>query len=115
MRRARIRTTHASADAAAIVAGAVEPDNTDSMTTHVDGDRVVTTVERETTGGLHSTVDDYVVNLTVADRLVEGDTDRDEPDGPADDPTADSDTPERTDPTDNTRDTRDSRQHDTQP
>ena len=139
MRRARIRTTHASAEAAAVVAGAVEPDNTDSMATRVDGDRVVTTVERETTGGLHSTVDDYVVNLTVADRLVGGDTDRhdignggrnadetrdgddfedddrDEPDGPADDPTADTDTPERTDPTDNTRDTRDSRQHDTQP
>jgi hypothetical protein len=33
---------------------------------------VATTIERDTTGGLHSSVDDYVVNLTVADRLVAG-------------------------------------------
>ncbi|WP_380677241.1 KEOPS complex subunit Pcc1 [Salinigranum sp. GCM10025319] len=132
MRRARIRTTHASAEAAAVVAGAVEPDNTDSMTTRTDDATVVTTVERETTGGLHSTVDDYVVNLTVADRLVKsstaaiatddggdgdrdcGDDDRDcdEPGSPADDTAADTETPERTDPTDNTRD---SDTHDTQP
>jgi hypothetical protein len=69
MRRARIRTTLATYEVAAVVAGAVEPDNTDSMTTAVDGTRVVTTVERDTTGGLHSSVDDYVVNLAVADRL----------------------------------------------
>jgi hypothetical protein len=68
-RRARIRTTHASPEAAAVVAGAVEPDNTASMTTDVDGARVVTTVVRETTGGLASSVDDFVVNLAVADRL----------------------------------------------
>ena len=66
MRRARIRTTH---DAATLVASALEPDNTDAMTTRVEGDAVVTTIDRETTGGLHASVDDYVVNLTVADRL----------------------------------------------
>lgn len=68
-RHARIRTTHASPETAAVVAGAVRPDNTDSMTTRVDGSTVVTTIDRETTGGLHSSVDDYVVNLTVANRL----------------------------------------------
>jgi hypothetical protein len=36
------------------------------MTTTVEGDAVVTRIERETTGGLRSTVDDYVVNLDVA-------------------------------------------------
>ena len=69
MRRARIRTTHATPEAATIVAGALEPDNPDSMATRVDGETVVTTIERDTTGGLHSSVDDYVVNLAVADRL----------------------------------------------
>lgn len=69
MRRATVRTTHATTATAEIVAGAIEPDNTDSMMTRVDGSVVETTIERETTGGLHSSVDDYVVNLTVATRL----------------------------------------------
>ncbi|WP_255169964.1 KEOPS complex subunit Pcc1 [Natrononativus amylolyticus] len=70
MRRATIRTTHADP---ATVAAATEPDNTDEMTTAVDADEdaVVTRIERETTGGLHSTVDDYVVNLEVAAEVVQ--------------------------------------------
>ncbi|AAG19254.1 hypothetical protein VNG_0788H [Halobacterium salinarum NRC-1] len=38
------------------------------MTTTVDdtGDTVVTRIERADTAGMQSTVDDYVVNLTVA-------------------------------------------------
>jgi hypothetical protein len=75
VRRARIRTTHATPEAAAVVAAALEPDNTDSMVTHVDDETVVTTIERDATGGLHSSVDDYLVNLGVADRL--GGTDGD--------------------------------------
>jgi hypothetical protein len=67
-RRATVRTAH---DAPAVVAAALRPDNTDEMATEVDGDRVVTTVERPTTGGLQSTVDDYVVNLTVAERVAQ--------------------------------------------
>lgn len=67
MARARVRTTHAAAET---VAAAVTPDNTDSMTTRVEGDAVVTTVERERTGGLQSSVDDYVVNVTVAETVV---------------------------------------------
>ena len=65
-RRARIRTEH---DAAAVIAAAVRPDNTESIRTRVEGDTVVTRVARETTGGLQATVDDYVVNLTVAETV----------------------------------------------
>jgi len=75
MRRARITTTHDEETVAARVAAAVAPDNTDEVATRADGPRVVTTVERETTGGLRSTVDDYVVNLTVARRLSGDSTD----------------------------------------
>ncbi|MFB6171353.1 MAG: KEOPS complex subunit Pcc1 [Haloarculaceae archaeon] len=68
MRRATIRTTH---DRPGVVAAALRPDNTAEMTTEVAGDRVVTTIERETASGLRSTVDDYVVNLTVAAQLAD--------------------------------------------
>ncbi|MFU8866769.1 KEOPS complex subunit Pcc1 [Natronococcus sp.] len=68
-RRATIRTTH---DDPALIARSIAPDNTDEMETTVDDDApssddaVVTRIERETTSGLQSTVDDYVVNLAVA-------------------------------------------------
>jgi hypothetical protein len=67
-RTARLWTTHADAET---VAAALRPDNTDSMEVAVEGDQLVTTVSRETTGGLQSTVDDTVVNLTVADAIVD--------------------------------------------
>jgi hypothetical protein len=73
MRRAQITTTHDDPPAARRVAAALRPDNTPEVDTSVDGARVVTTIERETTGGLHATVDDYVVNCTVATRLTTGD------------------------------------------
>jgi hypothetical protein len=66
MRRARITTTDADSATAAAVTDAVRPDDTASMDTTTEDERIVTTIERETTGGLHATVDDYVVNLTVA-------------------------------------------------
>ncbi|MDQ2049211.1 KEOPS complex subunit Pcc1 [Natronolimnohabitans sp. A-GB9] len=76
-RRATIRTSH---EDPRLVARALSPDNTDEMETVVedenqrpssdrtqgDDGEVVTRIERETTSGLHSTVDDYVVNLEVA-------------------------------------------------
>lgn len=65
-KRAEIRTTH---DDPEVIARALRPDNTPEIDTHVRGDRVVTTVERETTGGLRTTVDDYVVNLAVASEV----------------------------------------------
>ena len=71
MRRARLETEH---EHARLVADPVIPDNTDSMTTTVEGDSIVTVVERETTGGLQATVDDYVVNLTVAETVADNAT-----------------------------------------
>ncbi|MEF8856468.1 MAG: KEOPS complex subunit Pcc1 [Haloplanus sp.] len=68
MKRARVETTH---DDAATVAAALRPDNTPSMSMVVRDDVVRTTIERETAGGLQSTVDDYVVNLTVAAAVTE--------------------------------------------
>ena len=67
-RTATVRTEHADA---AAVAAALGPDETDSMRTRVDGDVVACAVERPTTGGLQSTLDDHLVNLRVADRVIE--------------------------------------------
>lgn len=64
MKRAvTVRTTH---DYPEIIAQAIRPDNTTEMETTVDGSVVQTRIERETTSGLHSNVDDYVVNVDVA-------------------------------------------------
>jgi len=65
--RACVRTTH---DDPETVAAALAPDNTDEMETRIDGSTVVTTIERETTGGLTRTADDYISNLTVAQRIL---------------------------------------------
>ncbi|MFB6121594.1 MAG: KEOPS complex subunit Pcc1 [Halobacteriaceae archaeon] len=62
----RTATVRTPVDAPETVARAVRPDNTEEMTTRVDDGAVVTDVERPDTGGLRSTVDDYVVNLTTA-------------------------------------------------
>lgn len=70
MKRATIRTRH---DEPEIVAAAIAPDNTPQMATRVEDGSVVTTIERANTGGLQSTVDDYVVNLSVADRILDAD------------------------------------------
>ena len=69
-RRAELETAHADPAAAAVVAQAVRPDNTDAMTTETSGEVVRTTIERETTGGLNSSVDDYVVNVDVATKII---------------------------------------------
>jgi hypothetical protein len=67
--RATIRTRHDRPD---VIAAALSPDNTDEMSTRVeDGDAVVTTIERDTAGGLRTTADDYVANLTVAQRITD--------------------------------------------
>ena len=70
MKRATIRTRH---DSPEIIATAITPDNTPEMDTRIEDDSVVTTIERTTTGGLQSTVDDYVVNLSVADKILDAD------------------------------------------
>jgi hypothetical protein len=63
MNRATITTVH---EDAATVAAALRPDNTDEMTTESTDGHVETRIARETTAGLQSTVDDYLVNLQVA-------------------------------------------------
>ena len=64
MRRATIRTLH---DDPAAVARAVRPDNTEDMRTRVRNGTLETRIDRESTGGLHTSVDDYLVNLLVAE------------------------------------------------
>lgn len=53
------------------VAHAIRPDDTDEMDTRVEDGAVVTRIERDDAGGLRSTLDDYVVNLTVATEVVQ--------------------------------------------
>ncbi|WP_135826960.1 KEOPS complex subunit Pcc1 [Halorussus ruber] len=67
-RSATIRT---DVEEAEILAASVRPDNTPQIDTRVEDGAVVTAIERETTGGLRTTVDDYVVNLSVAQRVVQ--------------------------------------------
>jgi hypothetical protein len=72
----RSATVRTELDDADIVAASVRPDNTPEIDTRVERDAdgvgtVVTTVERETTGGLRTTVDDYVVNLAVARQVAQ--------------------------------------------
>lgn len=61
--RATIRTRHDESEA---IARAITPDNTAEMETAVEGSEIRTRIERGSTAGLRSTVDDYVVNLAVA-------------------------------------------------
>ena len=69
-RTATVETRHDDAAAAATVAAALSPDNTPEIRTDADGDVVRTRIERETTGGLHASTDDYLVNVAVADAVV---------------------------------------------
>lgn len=68
MRRATIRTELPDAER---IAAAVVPDNTPEIDTSVVDGTIVTHIERETTGGLRTTIDDYVVNLSVATQVVQ--------------------------------------------
>jgi hypothetical protein len=68
MKRATIRTSH---DRPELVAAALVPDNTDEMSTRVTDSAVETTIERDSTGGLRTTADDYVTNLTVAQQIID--------------------------------------------
>jgi len=66
-RTAVVETSHADP---ALVASAVAPDNTEDVGTTVAADGAVRTrIRRPTTGGLAATLDDYLVNLTVAETV----------------------------------------------
>lgn len=69
-RTALVETTHADAAAAATIAAAISPDNTDDIRTTAEGTAVVTRISRSTTGGFLASVDDYLVNLDVATDVV---------------------------------------------
>ena len=68
---ATVTMSYATPTRAERVARAVAPDNTASMTTQVESATVTTEIDRDTTGGLQSTVDDYVVNLGVAEGVLD--------------------------------------------
>lgn len=67
----RTATVRTDVDDPDLVASAVRPDNTEEMETQVADGVVVTRIGRNDTGGLQSTVDDYVVNLTVATEVAQ--------------------------------------------
>lgn len=67
-RRAIIRTEWDD-ERATVIADALCPDNTAEMKTTVTDATIETVIERTTTGGLRTTADDYVTNLTVAAQL----------------------------------------------
>ena len=68
---ATVTTDYATSTRAERIARPVAPDNTASMTTQVAAATVRTEIDRDTTGGLQSTVDDYVVNLGIAERVLD--------------------------------------------
>jgi uncharacterized FlgJ-related protein len=62
--RGRITTGHGNA---ACVASALAPDNLRSMTTTADGDRVNTAIEGTQLRSVIASVDDYLMNLAIAE------------------------------------------------
>lgn len=61
-----ITTTHPHA---ACVAGAIRPDNLSSMTTGAENGRVVTRVRGHQLRSVIASVDDYLMNLTIAEEI----------------------------------------------
>lgn len=59
-----ITTVHENAGC---VAAALVPDNLRSMSTHADGERVITTITGTNLRSVIASVDDYLMNLAVAD------------------------------------------------
>ena len=62
--KGRITTVHGNA---ACVASALAPDNLRSMTTTSDGDRVNTAIEGTQLRSVIASVDDYLMNLAIAE------------------------------------------------
>ena len=66
MIRGEIRTRHSHAGC---VAPALLPDNLQSMHTREEGDLVVTTIEGTSLRSVIASVDDYLMNLAVAEEM----------------------------------------------
>lgn len=62
------RTEHGDAEA---VARVIRPDNTEEIDTSVEGDVLVTRIERGSLGSVRTTMDDYLRNLSVAVEVFE--------------------------------------------
>lgn len=62
--KGRITTVHGNADC---VASALAPDNLRSMTTTSEGDRVHTAIEGTQLRSVIASVDDYLMNLAIAE------------------------------------------------
>jgi hypothetical protein len=62
--KGRIITVHGNPDC---VASALAPDNLRSMTTRADGDKVVTAIEGTQLRSVIASVDDYLMNLAIAE------------------------------------------------
>jgi uncharacterized FlgJ-related protein len=62
--KGRITSVHGNADC---VASALAPDNLRSMTTTADGDRVITAIEGTQLRSVIASVDDYLMNLAIAE------------------------------------------------
>jgi uncharacterized FlgJ-related protein len=62
--KGRITTVHGNAD---FVASSLAPDNLRSMTTTSDGDRVNTAIEGTQLRSVIASVDDYLMNLAIAE------------------------------------------------
>ncbi|MDD1696144.1 MAG: hypothetical protein LUQ54_04525 [Methanoregula sp.] len=62
--KGRITTVHGNADC---VASALAPDNLRSMTTTAAGDQVITAIEGTQLRSVIASVDDYLMNLTIAE------------------------------------------------
>ncbi len=54
-----------------IIAKAVEPDNLPNMLLSVSKEYIITEIEVDEIGTLISTIDDYLMNLRIAESLVE--------------------------------------------
>jgi len=60
------------AENAAIIEKAIAADNPEYVRTWVEGDMVIVETEADSTGSMLATLDDLLVNLKVADELLEG-------------------------------------------
>jgi len=60
------------AENAMLVEKAIAVDNPDYVKSYVEGSKVITYIEADSTGSMLATLDDLLVNLKIADELLEG-------------------------------------------
>ena len=69
MKQAIVRTDHSNPER---IATSMRPDNTAEMETMTTDDSVITAISRADVGGLQTSIDDYLVNLQVAEQIDQG-------------------------------------------